>query len=92
MMGGAFKGSAWFEPKAEILSEAGQLWGLRTNKYGQGSNQPLRTTVQRYFAVPAGAALEAFSDIARHYPVFELLGQWRWAVGYSCSGWLPRTR
>jgi deazaflavin-dependent oxidoreductase (nitroreductase family) len=31
-----------------------------------------RTTVQRYFPVPAGSAAEAFSAIASQYPVFEL--------------------
>ena len=31
-----------------------------------------KTTVQRYFSVPAGAPLEAFSGIAPRYPVFEL--------------------
>src|SRR5713226_550107 len=30
-------------------------------------------TVQRYFPIPAGSALEAFRDLARNYPVFELL-------------------
>ena len=31
-----------------------------------------RTTVKRYFPVPAGSAPEAFSAIAAQYPVFEL--------------------
>jgi deazaflavin-dependent oxidoreductase (nitroreductase family) len=31
-----------------------------------------KTTVQRYFSVPAGAPLEAFSHIAASHPVFEL--------------------
>jgi deazaflavin-dependent oxidoreductase (nitroreductase family) len=31
-----------------------------------------KTTVQRYFSVPADASLEAFSGIAASYPVFEL--------------------
>ena len=31
-----------------------------------------KTTVQRYFSVPASAELEAFSGIAPRYPVFEL--------------------
>jgi F420H(2)-dependent quinone reductase len=31
-----------------------------------------RTTVQRYFPVPAGSAPEAFSAIASQYPAFEL--------------------
>lgn len=31
------------------------------------------TTVQRYFPIPAGSAPEAFRDLARDYPVFELL-------------------
>jgi deazaflavin-dependent oxidoreductase (nitroreductase family) len=30
-------------------------------------------TVQRYFPIPAGSPLEAFRDLARNYPVFELL-------------------
>ena len=34
-----------------------------------------RLTVQRYFPVPASAGLEMFSDIARQYPVFELIPQ-----------------
>src|SRR5262245_26572046 len=34
-----------------------------------------KTTVQRYFPVPAGASAEAFSDLAPRYPVFELLPQ-----------------
>ena len=32
-----------------------------------------RTTVQRYFPVPAGSAAQAFAEIAGNYPVFELL-------------------
>ncbi|HKU20526.1 MAG TPA: nitroreductase/quinone reductase family protein [Terriglobales bacterium] len=32
-----------------------------------------KTTVQRYFPVPAGSAPQAFVEIARNYPVFELL-------------------
>jgi deazaflavin-dependent oxidoreductase (nitroreductase family) len=31
-----------------------------------------RTTVQRYFPIPAGSAPEAFSGIVAQYPVFEL--------------------
>jgi hypothetical protein len=31
-----------------------------------------RTTVQRYFPVPAGSAPDAFLAIASRYPVFEL--------------------
>jgi hypothetical protein len=34
-----------------------------------------KTTVQRYFSVPAGAPLEAFSGIVQRYPVFELIAQ-----------------
>jgi deazaflavin-dependent oxidoreductase (nitroreductase family) len=30
-------------------------------------------TVQRYFPIPAGSPAEAFHDLARKYPVFELL-------------------
>ncbi|HVS88479.1 MAG TPA: nitroreductase family deazaflavin-dependent oxidoreductase [Candidatus Acidoferrum sp.] len=30
-------------------------------------------TVQRYFPIPAGSPVEAFHDLARNYPVFELL-------------------
>jgi deazaflavin-dependent oxidoreductase (nitroreductase family) len=30
-------------------------------------------TVQRYFPIKAGAPVEAFRDIARNYPVFELI-------------------
>jgi len=32
-----------------------------------------KTTVQRYFPVPAGSPPEAFAEIAGNYPVFELL-------------------
>ncbi len=32
-----------------------------------------RTTVQRYFPVPAGSPPQAFVDVASNYPVFELL-------------------
>jgi len=32
-----------------------------------------KTTVQRYFSVPAGSDLQAFENIAGNYPVFELL-------------------
>ena len=31
-----------------------------------------KTTVQRYFPVPAGSATQAFAEIAGNYPVFEL--------------------
>ncbi len=31
-----------------------------------------KTTVQRYFPVPAGSAVERFASIAAGYPVFEL--------------------
>jgi deazaflavin-dependent oxidoreductase (nitroreductase family) len=34
-----------------------------------------KTPVQRYFPVPAGAPLEAFSPVASQYPVFELVAQ-----------------
>ena len=30
------------------------------------------TEVQRFFPIPKGSAVEAFDDLARHYPVFEL--------------------
>jgi hypothetical protein len=32
-----------------------------------------KTTVQRYFPVPAGSTAHAFAEIAGNYPVFELL-------------------
>jgi deazaflavin-dependent oxidoreductase (nitroreductase family) len=32
-----------------------------------------RTTVQRFFPIPAGSPLESFSAVASNYPVFELL-------------------
>jgi deazaflavin-dependent oxidoreductase (nitroreductase family) len=32
-----------------------------------------KTTVQRYFPVPAGSPPQAFVEVARNYPVFELL-------------------
>jgi len=31
-----------------------------------------KTTVQRYFPVPAGSAAEVFASVAANYPVFEL--------------------
>jgi len=34
-----------------------------------------KTTVQRYFPVPAGSPLEAFSSIVPQYPVFELVAE-----------------
>ena len=34
-----------------------------------------KLTVQRYFPIPARARLEAFSEIAPQYPVFELIPQ-----------------
>jgi hypothetical protein len=30
------------------------------------------TEVQRFFPIPKGSAVEAFDDLAQHYPVFEL--------------------
>jgi len=32
-----------------------------------------KTTVQRYFPVPAGSPPQAFAEVAENYPVFELL-------------------
>lgn len=32
-----------------------------------------KTTVQRYFPIPAGSQIEAFASVAENYPVFELL-------------------
>jgi deazaflavin-dependent oxidoreductase (nitroreductase family) len=32
-----------------------------------------KSEVQRYFSVPAGSAAEAFVEVARSYPVFELV-------------------
>ena len=32
-----------------------------------------KTTVQRYFQIPAGSAVEAFAAVATTYPVFELI-------------------
>jgi deazaflavin-dependent oxidoreductase (nitroreductase family) len=34
-----------------------------------------KTTVQRYFSVPAGAPITAFSGIGPQYPVFELVAK-----------------
>jgi deazaflavin-dependent oxidoreductase (nitroreductase family) len=31
-----------------------------------------KTTVQRYFPIPAGSAVQLFANIAENYPVFEL--------------------
>src|SRR5262245_9747948 len=46
-------------------SEKAQILGEYLNRY--------KTTVQRYFPVPAGAPQEAFSSIAPQYPVFEMV-------------------
>ena len=32
-----------------------------------------KTTVQRYFPVPAGSDVQAFANIVANYPVFELV-------------------
>ncbi len=34
-----------------------------------------KTTVQRYFPVPAGSEVQAFASIAANYPVFELVNE-----------------
>lgn len=34
-----------------------------------------KTTVQRYFPVPAGSEAQAFANVAANYPVFELIEQ-----------------
>ena len=34
-----------------------------------------KTTVQRYFPVPAGSDAQAFTSVAANYPVFELVSQ-----------------
>ncbi len=34
-----------------------------------------KTTVQRYFTVPAGSDVQAFAGIAANYPVFELVAK-----------------
>jgi deazaflavin-dependent oxidoreductase (nitroreductase family) len=34
-----------------------------------------KTTVQRYFPIPAGSSVAAFAPLAGHYPVFELTRQ-----------------
>jgi deazaflavin-dependent oxidoreductase (nitroreductase family) len=34
-----------------------------------------KTTVQRYFPVPAGSEAQAFADVAGNYPVFELVNE-----------------
>ncbi len=34
-----------------------------------------KTTVQRYFSVPAGSDVQAFAGIAANYPVFELVSE-----------------
>jgi F420H(2)-dependent quinone reductase len=34
-----------------------------------------KTTVQRYFPVPAGSEAQAFASVAGNYPVFELVNQ-----------------
>jgi deazaflavin-dependent oxidoreductase (nitroreductase family) len=34
-----------------------------------------KTTVQRYFPVPAGSEVQAFASVAGNYPVFELVNE-----------------
>lgn len=34
-----------------------------------------KTTVQRYFPVPAGSDVQAFANVAANYPVFELISK-----------------
>jgi deazaflavin-dependent oxidoreductase (nitroreductase family) len=69
------------EAAGEIMLKKGrsrQTYGLRP--VGDGEKPALlkayldsfKTTVQRYFPVPAGSAAERFASIAANYPVFEL--------------------
>jgi hypothetical protein len=38
----------------------------------QGLSRPLAGEVQRLFPIPKGLPVEAFNELARRYPVFEL--------------------
>jgi len=38
----------------------------------QSLSRPLRREVQRFFPVPKGSPVEAFTELAPRYPVFEL--------------------
>lgn len=56
-----------------------QSFGIRSlpdsekPRYLKAYLDSFRTTVQRYFPVPAGSPEQAFAPIAANYPVFELL-------------------
>src|SRR5271166_1141152 len=60
---GSFKQS--FRLRAIPDSEKGQ--------YLKAYLDSFKTTVQRYFSVPAGSEAQAFASIAANYPVFELI-------------------
>lgn len=61
------KGSAPSRYRLRALSDTEKPEILRAylNRY--------KSTVQRYFSVPAGSPPESFRSVARDYPVFELL-------------------
>ena len=44
-----------------------------TVKLLKGYLDSFKTTVQRYFPVPAGSDVQAFESVAANYPVFELI-------------------
>jgi len=60
---GSFKQS--FRLRAIPDSEKGQ--------YLKAYLDSFKTTVQRYFPVPAGSEVQAFASVAANYPVFELV-------------------
>src|SRR5437899_7815367 len=55
-------------PRSTSLEWARSVFSSHRESKRNGS-----ATVQRYFPVPAGSPLEAFSNLAPMYPVFELL-------------------
>jgi deazaflavin-dependent oxidoreductase (nitroreductase family) len=70
------------EAAGEVTLKRGsfhQSYRLRTipdsekPQYLKAYLESFKTTVQRYFPVPAGSDVQAFASIAANYPVFELL-------------------
>ena len=70
------------EATGEVTLKRGsfhQSYQLRTipdsekPQYLKAYLESFKTTVQRYFPVPAGSDVQAFASIAANYPVFELL-------------------
>lgn len=69
------------EAAGEVTLKKGrsrQSYGLRTVADAEKPEllkaylDNFKTTVQRYFPVPAGSAVERFASIAASYPIFEL--------------------